>query len=182
MLNGECSERAMLAVPTDASGSGYGRLWPTPTVQDSANNGGAAQIGRHTPPLNAAAGGALSPPWVEWLMGWPCGWTDLKPLDPEIVRDWLERQRQAWTPCPCCDDFACTIHAPLHAFECECSPIEEWARDPYSAGWWTEDPADRELDPIPRIASGVPKRRHRLSAIGNGQVPLCAATAWEILT
>lgn len=26
------------------------------------------------------AGGSLNPTWVEWLMGWPLGWTDLKPL------------------------------------------------------------------------------------------------------
>jgi hypothetical protein len=25
-------------------------------------------------------GGSLNPMWVEWLMGWPLGWTDLKPL------------------------------------------------------------------------------------------------------
>jgi hypothetical protein len=25
-------------------------------------------------------GGQLNPSWVEWLMGWPIGWTDLKPL------------------------------------------------------------------------------------------------------
>ena len=25
-------------------------------------------------------GGKLNPMWVEWLMGWPLGWTDLKPL------------------------------------------------------------------------------------------------------
>lgn len=25
-------------------------------------------------------GGSLSPTWVEWLMRWPLGWTDLKPL------------------------------------------------------------------------------------------------------
>jgi hypothetical protein len=25
-------------------------------------------------------GGKLNPMWVEWLMGWPIGWTDLKPL------------------------------------------------------------------------------------------------------
>jgi len=25
-------------------------------------------------------GGRLNPPWVEWLMGWPIGWTDLRPL------------------------------------------------------------------------------------------------------
>ena len=25
--------------------------------------------------------GQLNPTWVEWLMGWPLGWTDLKPLE-----------------------------------------------------------------------------------------------------
>lgn len=28
----------------------------------------------------ALDGGQLNPTWVEWLMGWPLGWTDLKPL------------------------------------------------------------------------------------------------------
>ena len=28
----------------------------------------------------AGNGGKLNPTWVEWLMGWPLGWTDLKPL------------------------------------------------------------------------------------------------------
>jgi hypothetical protein len=26
-------------------------------------------------------GGKLNPNWTEWLMGWPIGWTDLKPLE-----------------------------------------------------------------------------------------------------
>ena len=26
------------------------------------------------------ARGALNPTWVEWLMGWPLGWTDLDAL------------------------------------------------------------------------------------------------------
>ena len=26
-------------------------------------------------------GGKLNPDWVEWLMGWPIGWTELKPLE-----------------------------------------------------------------------------------------------------
>jgi DNA (cytosine-5)-methyltransferase 1 len=26
-------------------------------------------------------GGQLNPMWVEWLMGWPLGMTDLKPLE-----------------------------------------------------------------------------------------------------
>ena len=30
--------------------------------------------------LPNVVGGQLNPTWVEWLMGWPVGWTDLKPL------------------------------------------------------------------------------------------------------
>jgi Holliday junction resolvase RusA-like endonuclease len=116
----------------------FTRLWPTPTKQDSANDGGGAQGDRHSLPLNAAAklwptpkstvsgpdyaragrrrsggddlatavarepqlwstpsepaepqptpregleqaaaqsSGSLNPTWVEWLMGFPLGWT-----------------------------------------------------------------------------------------------------------
>ncbi len=38
------------------------------------------------------------------------------------------------------------------------------------------EPAD-----IPRAALGVRDRVARLRAIGNGQVPLCAAVAWRLL-
>jgi hypothetical protein len=31
--------------------------------------------------------GQLNPPWVEWLMGWPIGWTDLKPLATDKFRN-----------------------------------------------------------------------------------------------
>jgi DNA (cytosine-5)-methyltransferase 1 len=33
--------------------------------------------------------GALNPLWVEWLMGWPLGWTDLKPLEMDKFQSWL---------------------------------------------------------------------------------------------
>lgn len=65
------------------NGNGFGmplsiavRL-PTPTTQDAHNNGSASQQERHTPPLNAVAGGPLNPAWVEALMGFPPGWTDV---------------------------------------------------------------------------------------------------------
>jgi len=45
-----------------------------------------------------------------------------------------------------------------------------------SASWWQTEP---NLD---RVADGVAARVDRLKAIGNGQVPLCAATAWKILS
>ena len=35
---------------------------------------------------------------------------------------------------------------------------------------------------VGRVANGVAARVDRLAAIGNGQVPLCAATAWRILS
>lgn len=51
-------------------------LLPTPTTQDASNNGGPSQHHRNSKPLNAEVGGALNPRWVEWLMGFPDGWTD----------------------------------------------------------------------------------------------------------
>ena len=54
------------------------KMWPTPTTQDGKNNGGKSQHRRNSKPLNAEVGGALNPQWVEWLMGYPIGWTDLK--------------------------------------------------------------------------------------------------------
>jgi hypothetical protein len=39
--------------------------------------------------VNGVTGGPLNPMWVEWLMGWPLGWTDLKPLEMDKFRAWL---------------------------------------------------------------------------------------------
>ncbi len=61
---------------------------PTPTVQDSSNNGAASQMERNTKPLNAEVGGPLNPTWVEWLMGWPIGWTDLNAPATDKFRQW----------------------------------------------------------------------------------------------
>jgi len=35
-------------------------------------------------------GGKLNPTWVEWLMGWPLGWTDLNPLETDKYQRWLD--------------------------------------------------------------------------------------------
>jgi hypothetical protein len=53
------------------------QMFPTPTLQDASNNGGPSQRHRNSLPLNAVAGGSLNPTWVEWLMGFPLGWTAL---------------------------------------------------------------------------------------------------------
>jgi hypothetical protein len=67
------------------------KMLPTPTVQDAANNAGPSQMKRNTLPLSAVAGGQLNPMWVEWLMGWPIGMTDLEPLAMDKFRLWLQQ-------------------------------------------------------------------------------------------
>lgn len=49
-------------------------LWPTPT----ASTGGPEPEGKTGRKLVTKVGGALNPQWVEWLMGFPVGWTDLE--------------------------------------------------------------------------------------------------------
>lgn len=59
-------------------------MWPTPTTRDYKDTGDS--IANGTVPVNGLLGraveptrerGALSPDWVEWLMGVPTGWTDV---------------------------------------------------------------------------------------------------------
>ncbi len=58
----------------------YNKMWPTPTGSDSLRH--EMDMIRHAS-LGAAvcraqkSGGQLNPTWVEWLMGFPLGWTDL---------------------------------------------------------------------------------------------------------
>ncbi|WP_139356871.1 DNA cytosine methyltransferase [Leptospira alexanderi] len=89
-------------------------LWPTPTVSGNNNRKGASKksgdglatavkkfptpransgsgpsrVGHRTD-LQTQAGGPLNPNWVEWLMGWPIGWSDLRPLGMDKFRQWL---------------------------------------------------------------------------------------------
>ncbi|MEO0797440.1 MAG: DNA cytosine methyltransferase [Verrucomicrobiota bacterium] len=45
-----------------------------------------------------------------------------------------------------------------------------------NASWWESEPA------VGRVANGVGHRVDRLRALGNGQVPAVAATAWRVLS
>lgn len=52
------------------------RLWPTPDASPHKYRlQGDSQASRS---LNGVHGGKLNPEWVEWLMGFPIGWTDLE--------------------------------------------------------------------------------------------------------
>ena len=49
------------------------QMWATPTAADSTGTTG----GGNSRSLRTDVGGQLNPTWVEWLMGFPTGWTDL---------------------------------------------------------------------------------------------------------
>jgi DNA (cytosine-5)-methyltransferase 1 len=53
--------------------------------------------------------------------------------------------------------------------------IESWRTSSRNSQWWASEPN------VDRVVDGLASRVDRLKAIGNGQVPLCAATAWNIL-
>jgi hypothetical protein len=72
--------------------------YPTPRTRHLCGGSGSfatikARVADGTITLQEAqalgSGGQLNPPWVEWLMGWPIEWTDLKPLEMGRFRQWL---------------------------------------------------------------------------------------------
>jgi hypothetical protein len=57
------------------------------------------------------------------------------------------------------------------------SVMEDWRRKTEDGTWWPGEP-----EGVPRVDGSNENRTQRLKALGNGQVPLCAAMAWELLT
>ena len=64
-------------------------MWPTPTAHNAKETNAPSESERNTPTLAAQVGGHLNPTWVEWLMGWPLGWTDLKQSGMGKFQQWL---------------------------------------------------------------------------------------------
>ncbi|BCV02062.1 MAG: hypothetical protein CM15mV49_260 [uncultured marine virus] len=56
------------------------KMWPTPTENKTlvGDRGKMQKCWAITPRSGNPDGGTLNPTWVEWLMGYPKGWTDLK--------------------------------------------------------------------------------------------------------
>lgn len=100
MRNGECWERTSLMPTTCATEFGY---WPTPQASDSMrarmkvesfqkveadSRGGRSYLARV---LAHEFGLPQSAEFTEWLMIWPEGWTDLKPLETDKYQEWLQQ-------------------------------------------------------------------------------------------
>lgn len=112
MGSGQLPEAVRAAEPRCA------RLWR----EGSGGDDLATSVHRNTP-------GALNPDWVEWLMGFPLGWTN--PDASELM-------------------------------------IAPWALG--------------EPEGVPRVASNVPNRRERLTALGNALVPQIPALLADRIT
>lgn len=50
-----------------------------------------ADKGKPRKPRSYGATGPLNPQFVEWLMGWPANWTDLKPLEMARFHEWQQQ-------------------------------------------------------------------------------------------
>ena len=67
---------------------GYrGAMLPTPTARDwRSGKASRATLERNSRPLNEVIGGSLNPRFVEQMMGFPVGWTDLEPSGTQSSR------------------------------------------------------------------------------------------------
>ena len=75
------------------------KKWPTPTTRDYKGvppdgyfRGGELQTDTVDRAVHAVSdgnnNGALNPTWVEWLMGWPIGWTSMDAIEELDWRGW----------------------------------------------------------------------------------------------
>jgi hypothetical protein len=78
MRNGECWEQQMLEQNTNETEFG---LWPTPTTPSGGGNFGGSGAYKNAIKNGTHIPHSINPNLYEWLMGWPQGWTDLKPLE-----------------------------------------------------------------------------------------------------
>lgn len=162
------ARRGMWPPPRSADGERGGRgdllLWATPTGRDRGRNApkrkGSASLGvqaRRFPTPVAQDGKNNNSPARQRRNSAGFDVVAGGSLNPDWV-DLLMGWPRGWTS-----------PDPL--------PAESWQRwldgDVWREGW---------EDGIPRVTTDKRNRVARLRAIGNGQVPQCAATAWEVLT
>ena len=140
-------------------------LWPTPCATDYKGSGktgelrdrldyaaerGGTKSKTYEKPKNI---GKLNPAWVEWLMNWPIGWSELQGLSNAEYKHWQEASAEK---------------------------ISDLRGRPL---WFEQDPSEATYSvQVSRVAVGLVARVDRLKSIGNGQVPQQAAAAWRLLT
>jgi DNA (cytosine-5)-methyltransferase 1 len=88
------------------------KLWPTPEAHNHKGTSSRRTAGRGRDLVNEATSGplapttgtdgaepsqpvCLNPPFVEWLMGWPIGWTDCTQSATASFHSWLRSHSDA---------------------------------------------------------------------------------------
>lgn len=82
-------------------------MWPTATA--TAHKGWSAKHNRadtddridfkiEREAHEAGLSGRLNPMWVEWLMGWPLGWTASSALETGKYQEWLQQHGPSSAP------------------------------------------------------------------------------------
>jgi len=84
MQDGACWELGTSARPIEEIGCGS---WATPNSRDYKGIPGW----KNQKSLPKDVGGIPNPTWLEWLMGWPVGWTGLKPLETDRFQQWQQQ-------------------------------------------------------------------------------------------
>lgn len=125
-------------------------LIPTPGHVNGLRGGSNSD---HQPMMWQSPGhpeyGELSPAWVEWLMGWPIGWTSITPMNPDNFVSW--QAMQSGKP----------------------GQADWWLKDP------SDEPLTEISKTVPKGSKRDNDIRvHRIGALGNGQVSAAAAAAF----
>lgn len=97
MQNGESWERTPWEPPIKETEFGSSAKtndpktfkYPTPTASDLKHKKKKYNQGGRS--LSHEVGGSLNPEFVEWLMGWPVGWTGSEPLETDKFQSWLQQ-------------------------------------------------------------------------------------------
>lgn len=75
--------------PVASEGADCGSRWPALARLDKGGRIQRRMATMQLPETLTTEKAALNPAWVEWLMGWPIGWTDLQPLETDRFPRWL---------------------------------------------------------------------------------------------
>lgn len=184
MRNGACWEHAMWALPIKESASGF---WPTP--QASETHASTPNCKMQWMLTQAAKSGCktrkeynkhklATPKSRDWkgqsqrgihapgdaLPNTDRG--DGKPIGGQLNPDWDELV-MGW---PCGWTSLVSIDP---------QEMKKWIENTIQDEAWPDDSWERD---VPRLVEKISDRHNRIKAIGNGQVPLCAALAWMILS
>ena len=162
------------------NGNGFGipldmavRLWATPTINDSKNNGSASQQERRGSDLNVQVARMLPTPSSGGDSGGPHGIRGGSWAKERLVETFGEEDAVAMSGGSLSPDWVSWLMGlPVGWTSLEPLPREEyldWFHAQMDGTWWQEERG------LPRVATGIKDRVNRLKCLGNGIVPASLA-------